>query len=382
MLSIVGVADAQSVHTHKWANFFANRGDRVHIVSYGEVPLVHPQGLDPRATVAGWTLPGLHIKRFWITLGAIHRFRATVRRQQANLIHAHFLGAGAWYAALSAAHPLVVSVMGGGDVQGTDWRPRTRLEGLLTPFTLRRAALVTCWSRNLASIVRPMLRPRTRLEVLTGGVDTGKFRRRVDSASLRRSLGVGPRDLLILSPRLFWPLQNIDVIVRAMPAVLRAQPRARLLLVKYRASAHLDYESHVERLIDELGVRGAVRCVPTIANDDMPAYYSASDCTVSVPNTDGTPMTVMESLACGTPVIISDLSDYDSDLFVDGRTVLRVPVADPDGLARGLLRLMGDTELREAIVRNGGRMVAERGAYTVEMQRLEAMYHSVITGHS
>jgi glycosyltransferase involved in cell wall biosynthesis len=167
-----------------------------------------------------------------------------------------------------------------------------------------------------------------------------------------------------------------------MPAVLRAQPRARLLLVKYRASAHLDYESHVERLIDELGVRGAVRCVPTIANDDMPAYYSASDCTVSVPNTDGTPMTVMESLACGTPVIISDLSDYDSDLFVDGRTVLRVPVADPDGLARGLLRLMGDTELREAIVRNGGRMVAERGAYTVEMQRLEAMYHSVITGHS
>ena len=378
MLNIVGIADAQSVHTHKWANYLVERGHHVHLLSYAPVPTPRPQGLDPRVSIADWSLPNLHVKRFWITLRALHRLRAAIRQQRADLVHAHYLGTGAWYAALAGHHPLVASVMGGGDVQGTAWRPRAITERLLSPFALRRADLVLCWSKNLARVVRPLLRAGAPAEVLVGGVDQTLFTRHHDVAAVRRRLGLEPGDFVILSPRLFWPRQNIETVVRAMPEILARQPRARLVLIKYQADSYPDHEVRVERLIDELGVRGAVRSLPQIPNREMPAYYSASDCTVSIPSTDGTPMTVMESLACGTPAVISDLDDYDPEIFVHGQTVVRVPVADPAGLAAGILTLAASSDLRERIACRGRQMAAERADYQAEMARLEKLYEQLV----
>jgi glycosyltransferase involved in cell wall biosynthesis len=377
MLNIVGVADAGSVHTHKWANYLVEHGHHVHLLSYAAVP-TRPRGLDPRVSIAAWSLPNLHVKRFWITLRALRRLRAAIRQQRADLVHAHYLGTGAWYAALAGHHPLAVSVMGGGDVLGTSWRPRSIAERLLSPFALRRADLVLCWSKNLARVVLPLLRADSPVEVLVGGVDQTIFTRQDDVLAVRRRLGLEPGDFVILSPRLFWPRQNIETIVRALPEVLSRQPRARLVLIKYRADAYPEHEAQVERLIDDLGVRDAVRSLPQIPNREMPTYYSAADCTVSIPSTDGTPMTVMESLACGTPAVIGDLDDYDPEIFVHGQTVVRVPVADEAGLAAGILALATSRELRERIAHLGRQMAAQRADYQAEMSRLERLYGQLV----
>jgi phosphatidylinositol alpha-1,6-mannosyltransferase len=221
--------------------------------------------------------------------------------------------------------------------------------------------------------------PRTPLEVVLGGVDLRAFTRDPDAAGLRRRLGFALDDFVIFAPRLFWPLQNIETIVRAMPHLLSADPRARLLLVKYRAAAYPDHEARIERLIDDLGIRPAVRLVAQIPYSEMPAHYSATDCTVSVPSTDGTPMTVMESLAVGTPAVVSDLPDYDPEIFVDGETVVRVRLGDPSALADGVARLMRDAALREELGRNGRRIVRERADYGAEMSRLESLYARLLS---
>ena len=379
MLSIVGIADVGSVHTHKWANYFAERGHDVHLIPYAPWPPAAARELAARVSVADWTLPSLHLKRFWITIRSVRRIRDLVRRRRAHLVHAHFLGAGAWYAGLAGRHPLVVSVMGGGDVRGTRWEPQSPVDRLLTPYTLKRSDLVTCWSRNLARAVRPLVPPRTAVEVVLGGVDLGVFRRHPDVRDVRRRLNLAAADFVIFAPRLFWPLQNIETIVRAMPLVISAEPRARLVLVKYRAAAFPEHEARIERLIDELGIRPAVRLAAPIAYSEMPAHYSAADCTVSVPSTDGTPMTVMESLAIGTPAVIGDLPDYDPEIFADGETVVRVRVADAAALANGVLRLRRDERLRETLRQNGRRIVSERADYRTEMSRLESLYAHLLS---
>jgi glycosyltransferase involved in cell wall biosynthesis len=375
--NILGIAHAGSIHTHKWANYFANHGWHVHVLSYAPIS-ERPEGLDPRVSIADWILPNVHFKRPWITLRALGRLRSAISAHHTHLVHAHFLGAGAWFAALAGQRPLVVSVMGGGDITGTTWRPTTWRERLLTPYSLGRADLVTCWSTNLARMIRPMVSAKVRIEVLNGGVDLDVFTRRPNVAELRHYLAVRPEDPVILSPRLFWPRQNIETIVRAMPLILSKRPQARLVLVKYLAAEFPKYEWQIETLIEQLGIRWAIREVPQIPNRQMPEYYSLSNCTVSIPTTDGTPMTVMESLACETPVVVSDLADYDSQLFVDGHTVVRVNPADPAGLAAAILGLLDDNLLRERMGRNGRRMVGERADYRSEMSRLEHLYRSLV----
>ena len=375
-LTILGIADADYVHTHKWANHFAGAGHHVHLLSFRPVTAQSRAALHAEVDVAPWVLPTLHLKRPWITLAALARLKALERRTRPDLVHVHYLGHAAWYAALARMRPLVISIMGG-DLRGTVWQPSSNRERVLTPFALRHTDLVLCWSRGLARCARPLLRPGTRTGIVVGGIDLKQFSRITDTTPVRRALGVAPDEFLVFSPRLFWPHYNIETIVRAMPLVLAILPRARLLLCKHRAEVHPDHEAAIERLIDELGVRHAIRCVPSIPNAEMPRYYSAADCTVSIPRTDGTPMTVMESAACGTPTIVLDLEDYDREVLVHGRTVIRISRPEARTLADAILVLATDQRIHGEISRDGRAMAERHADYHAEMGRLERLYETL-----
>lgn len=375
-MRILGIADVGYVHTRKWASYLASRGHEVYLVTFRGRP--SPEGHAAGVSVDSWCLPRFHVRRFWVTAAALVRLRRAAGRFRPDLVHAHFLGHGAWYAALAGLTPLVLSVMGGGDVTGTAWKPRTKPEKLLTPWALRRASLILCWSRNLQRIVEPFARPGVPVRVLVGGVDPDLFRRRPDGEVVRQRLGLAPGDPLLFCPRLLWPLQNIHVAVQAMPHVLASLPKARLIALRHEARAQPDYVRQVEALVDSLGLRPSVHILPALDQSEMPRYFSAADCAISIPDTDGTPMTVMESLACETPAIIHDLPDYDPELFAHQQTVLRVPLRDPRALAEAVVRVCRDPSLRDTLARNGRRIVEERANYWTEMERLEGLYRQVV----
>ncbi len=378
MVRILGIVDADYVHAIKWANYFAARGHEVHLVSFNPVSKQSLLAYHPSVTVEPWLLPSFHLKRFWITVGAIQRLRTIIRQRQPQIVHVHFLGHAAWLAALARLRPLVISVMGGGDITGSAWRPSSMRERILTPLALRRSDLVLCWSRNLATIVAPLLPPGTDVQVVVGGIDIELFRRRLKAKDFRRSLGFDITDFVMFSPRLFRPLSNIDTIIRALPRVRATIPQARLLMLKHLARGYPEYETAMERLVDDLGVRPFVRFLPSVTNSEMPLYYSAADCTISMPQTDGTPMTVMESAACETPAIILDLPDYDPALFVHGRTVIRLPSHDPVTLADAVVGLASNSGLSETLRREGRSMALRHADYDAEMKRVQGFYEKVL----
>jgi glycosyltransferase involved in cell wall biosynthesis len=375
---ILGIVDADAIHTSKWANYFAARGHEVHLVSFNSVSKHTLLGYHPSVTLEPWRIPSFHLKRLWITVGAVRRLRTIMRQRQSQIVHVHFLGHAAWLVALARLRPLVISVMGGGDITGSAWRPSSMRERTLTPLALRRSDLVLCWSRNLATIVAKLLQPGTEVQVVVGGIDIGRFRRRPEAGDLRRSLGFDSADFVMFSPRLFRPLSNIDTIIRALPLVRETIPRARLLMLKYRAGDYPEYETAMERLVDDLGIRPFVRFWPSVPNPEMPLYYSVADCTVSIPQTDGTPMTVMESAACETPAIILDLPDYDPALFVHGRTVIRLPSLDPVTLADVVVDLASNNEPSETLRREGRGMALRHADYDAEMQRVQGFYDKLL----
>lgn len=375
-MRILGLVDVRCVHIPKWANYFAKRGHRIHLVSFSPLTPTLVQAFDPAITFETWTIPTLHLKRPWLTARTIWRLRQTVRRARPDFVNVHFLGHAAWYAALSGLRPLVVTVMGG-DLVGCEFRPATRRERYLTPFTLRRSDLAVCWSRNLLRIVSPMLRTGAVGDVVVGGVDLDVFGPG-GAPALRESLGLEPDDFVILSPRIFRPLYNIDIVVKAFASVLRRLPRARLLLVKHHAVLSPEYTQQIEGLLDELAVRQSTRLISEIPNAEMPRYYRAADCTVSIPDTDGTPMTVLESMACGTPVIVQDLPEYDPSLFVDEETVLKVPPRDSEALGRAMFRLAFEPAVRDTLRRRGPAVATAHASYHSEMARLERLYRDVL----
>ncbi len=377
-MRILGIADATYVHTLKWANGIARRGHPIHLVSWRDAPATsmsyRPEvQLDPQPLAAlDWRHPGRAAR-------SILRLRALRARLQPDLVHAHFLAHGAWLAALAGLRPLVVSVMGG-DLVGPRWTSGSRMAALLTPFTLRRAALVVCWSRNLERMVKEIAGPGIPTAVIVGGIDRSVFRPGAPSATLRERLRIPGPSFVVFSPRICWPHYNIETIVRGFALLRRERKDAVLVLVRYLAERFPDYSRQMDTLIAELGLQEHVRSVPAIPNLEMPDYFRLANATVSIPSADGTPMTAMESLACGTPVVMGDLAAYDPQVFGDGDSVPRVDPKDPADLARVLVRLAQDEQLRSQLALRGLAIVEQHADEDRELDRMEACYRSVLQG--
>ncbi len=376
-LRLCFIAHGESTHTHKWLNFFARRGHEVHLVPFMSSDQDCLLGvLDPSVKIHP-SVSGFPIRRWKLTLGEVRRLRALLRDHRIDLLHALFVGPNAWYACLTRFRPLVLTVMGGGDLS-LNWKPSTLSERWLTPRALWNADLVTCWSRRLVEATRRYRPPGSVIPVTHVGVDLQLFRRVHYPEKVREQLKVPPSARIVLSARRIRPLSNIDVLARSIPRILEQVPETWFLFVQPFASDP-DCRRTIEDIIRSQGVGERVRFVPGASQEEMPSFYSAADVSVSIGLLDGTPITALESMACETPVVLSDdLSDYEGHLFAPDRTVAIAAPRDPAAVAAAILRVLQDKAYRKRLVAGGLEVVQQYCGYTEQMGRMERLYLDLV----
>ncbi len=290
-----------------------------------------------------------------------------LRDEPADMLHVHYAaGYGAWLAGACGRSPLVVSVMGG-DVLPEEQVPQNAAERWLTTRLLRRADLVTSKSAHLTGRLVAMGVAPPRILPLVWGVDQGRFRRR-DASALRQRLGLDPAARVVLSPRALRPFYNIHVIVDAFAVLASTHPDAVLVVTGHQPDA--GYAAMLARRVETLELAGRVRFIGDVIAADMPELYSLAEAVVSVPSSDGIPQSLLEALACGVPVVLSDLERY-REWVEDGRSALMVEIT-PEAIAGALARLLGDAGLRDRLVANGAEIIAGGGGLDANLDRLEA----------
>jgi glycosyltransferase involved in cell wall biosynthesis len=374
-MRICYLADGRYVHAHRWLRFFSERGHQTSLVSFAPVQSAHVEAIENAGGRYLGELDGLHLKRFWRTTGQIARLKKLFRDEKIDIAHSHFLGVNSWYAALSGFHPNVVTVMGG-DILGEDWRPGPDIrERWLTPFALRNADLITCWSSKLTKVVKRYSRPETPIEVIHGGVDLRRFGPGPAPRDLRDELKIPAEAKIVLSPRLMKPLYNLDKIALAAREIWTQVPNAFFLFAVSADDKNLDYERKVRGI---LGDDERVRFLDGISHERMADFYRLADVTISIPDSDGTPLSVLESLACGTPVIVSDIPNYDPDYIEAEKTVLMSEPDDIQSIVSALTRMLSDAMLRQTLATEGRRRVEAHGSYESQMTRMEDLYYSLV----
>ena len=374
-MRICYLADGRYVHTHRWLRFFSERGHQTSLLSFAAVQPAHIEAVESAGARYLGELEGLHVKRFWRTTGQIARLKKLFREEKIDIVHSHFLGVNSWYAALSGFHPNVVTVMGG-DILGENWRPGPDIrERWLTPFALRKADLITCWSSRLTSVVKRYSRPDTPIEVIHGGVDVKQFSPAAAPRDLRDELRIPADAKIILSPRLMKPLYNLDKIALAARAIWPHVPNAYFLFAVSADDKNFDYERKVRGM---LGDDQRVRFMESIPHERMGDFYRLADVTISIPGSDGTPLSVLESLACGTPVLVSNIPNYDPDYIEAEKTVLMAESNDVASIVSSLTRMLSDATLRQTLASEGRRRVEAYGSYKAQMTRMEDLYYALL----
>jgi glycosyltransferase involved in cell wall biosynthesis len=296
------------------------------------------------------------------------------RRGDADVADLHFAGTGAYPSLLGALRrvPVVVHFQG-------PWADESALTGSgawnvavkrsIERRAYRRAERIVVLSAAFARVLveRYGVAPWSVL-VIPPGVDLERFTPG-EQASARAALGLGDARRVVLSVRRLVPRMGLEVLLQAWS---RSEPAPGDVLVIVGDGPG---RPELESLVVAHGVEASVRLCGRVDDDELVEWYRAADLTV-VPSValEGFGLVVLESAACGTPVLGSD---------VDGlREALGAVGADPpfaagdvDALAAALHGAVAPSDAARATVR----AAAASHGWEAVAERHQALYAEVLT---
>jgi D-inositol-3-phosphate glycosyltransferase len=219
------------------------------------------------------------------------------------------------------------------------------------------------------------------IHVISPGVDTERFHP-IPKTLAKDNIGLCQDCRIILFVGRIEPLKGIDNLFCAISQVVKKLPdlreRLRVPIIGGDPDRiHEDDEMiRLQELREELGIGDIVTFIGAKDQDMLQHYYSAAEMVVMPSDYESFGMVALEAMACGTPVIASDVGGL-SYLVKHGRTGYRVPARDSKALAAKIVRLMTDEGLRRRI---GHRAVcwAETYAWPNIADKIEALYTRVI----
>jgi D-inositol-3-phosphate glycosyltransferase len=188
-----------------------------------------------------------------------------------------------------------------------------------------------------------------KIEVVQPGVDRTLFHP-IDKVEAKRLIGADPKHRLLMFVGRIEPLKGIDMIMYALKILSKRNPQAEVCLwiVGGDTSDRLDNWSaelkKLEKLRSVLNLETAVKFVGQKNQDDLAYYYNAAELVVMPSHYESFGMSALEAMACGTPVVTTNVSGI-SDLMDEEHSHLLTSVNNPLLLSEQIEDLLMKPEL-------------------------------------
>jgi D-inositol-3-phosphate glycosyltransferase len=238
-------------------------------------------------------------------------------------------------------------------------------------------ALVAATPVEREQLVQLYAAAPARIRVISPGVDIERFHP-IPTAHAKEHIGICPNRRTILFVGRIEPLKGIDNLLRAMARIAEKRPDLRDGLCVSIVGGDLDASRvddemmRLQELREELGIDDIVTFLGARDQDMLQYYYSAAEMVVMPSDYESFGMVALEAMACGTPVIASDVGGL-AFLVKHGRTGYRVPARDPAALAAKITSLLTDEGLRRRIGQRAA-CWAESYAWPRIADQIEALY--------
>jgi len=238
-----------------------------------------------------------------------------------DVVHAGPVQGPAFLTALTGFHSLLTMSWGSDILKRAKRSPWMRWS---TRYTLERTEIFLADCQTVADEAAKYGFTPERIVRFPWGVDLEHFSPENGEAAGRALRGVlgWEEKVIIFCNRMWSPLYGVDVLARAFVLAVKEYPELRLLLAGTGPQSDV-----IHQILTP--VRDKVYFPGQVSRGDLPGYYSAADFFVSPSHCDGSSVSLMEALACGRPVLVSDIPGNREwvkpgevgDLFKDGNIV-------------------------------------------------------------
>lgn len=275
-------------------------------------------------------------------LGSLSLVRRLKQKIDFDCIDAHYVYPDGFAATMLGRRlglPVIVSA------RGTDVNlfPSFPLIRSMIRRTLRRAAGIVAVSKALKENMVKLGVPPEKISVIGNGVDTQRFQP-LDRQMARRQLGMPEEAQVVVSVGSLIPSKGYQLLLAAAAGIAPRHPNLQIYLL-----GEGFYRARLEALAHEAGMQDRLHLVGSKPNEELAVWFSAADVSCLASAREGWPNVLLESLACGTPVLATRVGGVPEVITSSELGVL----VDQDvaSIARGLEQALERQWDREALVR-------------------------------
>lgn len=364
-MRILYFSETYSVHDHRFLSSLASTQHEVYFLRLLEDKI-------DMAPISG--LKNIHIaeslgltreQTFFDLLKAAKSLKPILHRIQPDLVHAGPLQNCAFVASIASNKPLL-AMSWGFDLM--DIIERKWIWKLTTIFALNKAAYYTSDAQATQHRAFQLGAKKNRASLIPWGVDCERF------SPQPRETAVGQGQLFTLFCNRSWePTYGVDVLAKAFCKVASTRSDVRLMLL---GSGSM--EEKIKGILSDGKVLDKVLFPGRISQEELANYYRKADLYISPSHVDGSSVSLMEALACGLPVLVSDIpgnlpwvqEKMNGWSFRDN---------DVDMLANKILSAIGERESLHEMGENARQLALEKANWKINFQALLQTYEDTLS---
>lgn len=379
-MRIVYIADADCNHGHRWITHFSKYNEAVlichasnHLKYYTQNPEVKIYPI----------LPDIYpLRNFLLRKKIISEIRKIIHEHRIQIVHSLYAVPFAFWAYHADFENYIVTTRGSDilvEYEKNFNNPKNLKEKIIFSLlksllekSLRRAKYVTSTSHTQTEVIRKFVSHHENLHVIRTGVD-GEYFLSIDKKTEREST-----ETIIFSNRAMRKLYNIDLILDAFSLLKKKLHGRKLKLVQINYFSNSEYYLFIQNKINTDDVlKNNVSILPEQDFENLIRIYKNSDLVISIPSSDGTPVSAIEAMFAKKPLLISNIN-YDKDLFNEN-TVWKIDSFSPEDICNKILEIINlPGNMVSARTESAFHAAFEKADFKREMKKLEHLYKTMI----
>lgn len=197
---------------------------------------------------------------------------------------------------------------------------------------------------------------RSKVIIIPNSVDIKRFRPGINVEEIKNWLRIENDEKIILYVGRITKQKGIEEIIRAAALVISNYPRVKFILGGNHAPTHMKFKEEMKKLAEELGIKDKIMFIGPIPNEKLPELINMSYIAIYASHGEGQTRFLLESMACGVPVISTPVGG-NPDFVIDDVTGYLFPIGDYRLLSIKILQLLQNEYKRKLMSENCRRII-------------------------
>ncbi|MCB2308241.1 glycosyltransferase [Clostridium estertheticum] len=355
MMKICFLADAQSIHTRKWAQYFSGIYNEIHIISMRKTDYVY------ESNVYVHVLRSISKNKSSYFL-LIKDIKKLVKEINPDILHSHYATSYGLYGRMCNFHPFIISVWGS-DVY--EFPKGNIAKKLLLKYILKGSDKVCSTSYNMAEETRKYYNKE--IMITPFGVNIDKFKCYTPILS-NSNITIGVIKGL-------EKIYGIEYLIDGFSKAIREYQGSKelKLLIVGDGTQRIKLES----LVNELGINSNVTFTGKIDNDKVPEYINMMDivCLPSLSESFG--VSAVEACACGRPILATNVGGLKEIIF-DNYNGFIIKQKSSEDIKLKIIKIIENEVQMMEFSKNARKLVLEKYSWINNAKIMDNLYKKLV----